>query len=108
MVAGSTITAVEQPPAYYTARPTNTLAIISMILGIAGYVVLPFVAGIAAVITGHIARGQIRRTGEAGRGFALAGLILGYVNIALTVLAFAVVIVALALAGAEFVKAPQG
>jgi Domain of unknown function (DUF4190) len=99
---------VQQPPAYYTARPTNTLAIVSLVFGIVGYVFLPFVAGIVAVVTGHMARGQIKRTGEAGRGFALAGLILGYVNVGLVILAIAVVVVALALAGAEFVQAPQG
>lgn len=34
---------------------------------------------ILAIVSGHIARGQIRRTGEGGRGMATAGLVLGYV-----------------------------
>jgi hypothetical protein len=33
---------------------------------------------ILAIVFGHIARGQVRRTGEGGRGMATAGLILGY------------------------------
>ena len=33
---------------------------------------------------GHIARSQIRRSGEAGDSWALAGLILGYLLIALS------------------------
>ena len=42
-----------------------------------------FLGGIVAVITGHIARSQIKRTGEAGSSLALAGLIAGYVAIGL-------------------------
>jgi len=42
-----------------------------------------------AVVTGHIARRQIRRTGEQGAGFALAGLILGYIGLALMALGIA-------------------
>jgi hypothetical protein len=105
----STITAVQQPPAYppqqepgsyAVARPTNTLAIVSFALGIAGYVVLPFIAGIAAIVTGHMARGQIKQTGEGGGGFALAGLILGYINVLLSVLAVAIIVVVAVIIGA--------
>ena len=39
--------------------------------------------GIPAIVLGHIARRQIRQTGEAGDGMALAGLILGYVGLIL-------------------------
>jgi hypothetical protein len=46
-----------------------------------------FIASIAAIITGHIARSQIKRSGEQGAGMALAGLILGYVGLALTAIA---------------------
>ena len=45
---------------------------------------LPAVGWLAAVITGHVGIAQIGRTGEGGRGLAIAGLILGYVGIALT------------------------
>ena len=64
-------------PGYYQA-PTNTLAILALIFG--------FMFPIAGIICGHIARGQIKRTGESGDGLALAGLILGYVLTGLTVL----------------------
>lgn len=63
---------------------TNTLAIVSFVLA--------FFVSIAAVITGHLALSQIRRTGEKGRGFALAGVILGYVSMATTVIAVIVAI----------------
>jgi Domain of unknown function (DUF4190) len=35
------------------------------------------------VICGHLALGQIRRTGERGNGMAIAGLVLGHVGLAL-------------------------
>jgi len=55
-------------------------------------VFLPLVGAIVAVVTGHMARRDIRRTGEGGSGLAVAGLILGYVHLALFVLAIGVVI----------------
>jgi hypothetical protein len=50
---------------------TNTLAIVALVLGLT---VPP-----GGIIAGHLALGQIKRTGEAGHGLAQAGLILGYV-----------------------------
>ena len=52
---------------------TNTLAIVSLVLA--------FVVSLGAVITGFIALGQIKKTGEAGHGLALAGVILGFVGL---------------------------
>lgn len=51
--------------------PTNTLAIVALVLG--------FVVPLGGIIAGHIALGQIKRTGEGGQGLALAGTIVGYV-----------------------------
>jgi hypothetical protein len=36
---------------------------------------------LAAVICGHIALSQIKKTGEKGRGLAIGGLVLGYLGI---------------------------
>jgi peptidyl-prolyl cis-trans isomerase B (cyclophilin B) len=55
------------------------------VLAIVGFV-LAFFVSLGAVICGHIALSQIKRTGERGHGLALAAVILGYVGIALTVL----------------------
>ena len=79
------------PPGYPAttagaAPPTNQLAIVSLVAGIASFAILPVVGAIIAVITGHMARSQIRRTGEGGSGLAVIGLILGYVHLALGVL----------------------
>jgi hypothetical protein len=71
------------PPAYGAAGTvgpkTNTLAIVAIILG--------FLVPIGGIITGHIALGQIKKTGEAGRGLALTGTIVGYVLTVFYVLA---------------------
>lgn len=74
-------------------RPTNTLAVVSLVAGIAGYVLPhPFIAGVVAIITGHMARGQIRRTGEGGAGLALAGLLLGYIHLVLSLILVGVLV----------------
>jgi F0F1-type ATP synthase assembly protein I len=62
------------------------MAIISLVAGIAGYVLPhPFIAGVIAIYAGHRARKEIRQTGEAGANLALIGLILGYLHLALSV-----------------------
>jgi len=71
---------------------TNTLAVVSLVAAIASFVahIIPAVGGftvaLIAVITGHIARGQIKRTGEQGMGMATAGMVIGYIHIALILL----------------------
>ncbi|MBO1752809.1 DUF4190 domain-containing protein [Actinotalea sp. BY-33] len=67
-------------------RPTNALALISLIASITGLTIFPVVGSIAGVITGHLARRQIAETQEQGNGLALAGLITGYVTIGLALL----------------------
>ena len=69
-------------------RPTNTMAIVSLVLGILSWIALPFVGAVGAVICGHMARSEIRRAPGVfeGDGMALAGLILGYIHLALFVL----------------------
>lgn len=63
------------PYAYQPPRPTNVLGIITLVLGVLGFALVP-------VITGHIALAQIKRTGDEGRGITIAGLVLGYVGLA--------------------------
>jgi hypothetical protein len=83
------------PPGYapmpYPARPANQLAIAALVCACA-QLFFSVLTGIPAVILGHIARRQIRETGENGDGMALAGLILGYVGIGLSVI-FAVIVI---------------
>lgn len=81
------------PPAYGQpyGQPTgpdkyNVLAIVSFVSS--------FFISLVAVITGHIALSQIGKTGEKGRGLAIAGLVLGYLGI-LTGIIFLVVLIPL-------------
>ena len=86
-VAPSTALAAGSGAVTPYARSTNGLAIASLVFAIASWFVCPFVGGVLAVILGHIARGQIRRTGEAGGGLAMAGLILGYIHLGIAIVA---------------------
>jgi hypothetical protein len=96
-----------QAPMPYVGMPTNTLAVVSLAAGISAFVITHFIGAGVAILTGHIARRQIRETGEGGGGFALAGLILGYVYYALLVLVLIVVVLFLLGLGALFVGTSQ-
>lgn len=86
---------------YPTAR-TNVLSIISLVAAIAGFLwILPFIGPIAAVVTGHISLGQIKRTGEKGRGMALAGTIVGWVGIGVIVLFVIGLLVSIGIAASQ-------
>jgi Domain of unknown function (DUF1707)/Domain of unknown function (DUF4190) len=64
---------------------TNGLAIASLVCALGQFVVGPL-ATIPAIVFGHVARHQIKRTGEQGAGLAFAGLVLGWAAVILTVL----------------------
>lgn len=70
------------PPAQDTHARTNAMALVAFALSVLGCLLAP--AALGAVVCGHIARSQIRKTGEAGDSWALAGLVLGYLLIALS------------------------
>jgi hypothetical protein len=79
----------------YTVEPVknSSEAIISLIAGILAWLGLFGLGGIVAVIFGHIAKNQIRKSGGrlGGDGLATAGLILGYTNIAIAIIGFCLV-----------------
>lgn len=70
-------------------RRTNSLAVASLICGLAQ----PFLGltTIPAIVLGHVARGQIRRTGENGDGLATAGAVLGWIGLGITLLVILIV-----------------
>ena len=73
---------------------TSTLAIVSLVSGILSWVWLPFVGALVAVICGHLARGEIRNAAPGsieGDGMAVAGLVLGWLQLILFVAGFFVV-----------------
>jgi hypothetical protein len=84
-----------RPLAVIPVTQTNGLAVASLACGLGQFVLGPL-ATIPAIVLGHVARRQIRRTGEQGAGLALAGLLLGWVTVILGVIAVAVVVVAFA------------
>ena len=62
----------------------NELAMASLACGLAQFMFGPVVA-IPAIVFGHVARRQIKRTGEQGAGLALAGLMLGWAAVILAI-----------------------
>ncbi|MET0589547.1 MAG: DUF4190 domain-containing protein [Naasia sp.] len=75
-----------------STAPFNVLSIVAFVLSLVGF-------NIIAVVLGHIAMSQLKRSGERGRGFAIAALVIGYVSIAAIVLFFIILIAILIPAG---------
>jgi DUF1707 SHOCT-like domain/Domain of unknown function (DUF4190) len=81
-----------------TVPKTNSLAVASLVCGIGQLMVGPL-STIPAIVLGHVARQQIRRTGENGAGMALAGLLLGWGAVVLgLLLVLGIVLLAVAVA----------
>jgi hypothetical protein len=64
---------------------TSALALASLVFGALSWMTLPVIGAVAAVVTGHLAKSEIDRSGKqlGGREFATVGLILGYVQLGL-------------------------
>jgi hypothetical protein len=71
------------------APQTNSMAIISLVAGILGWVAIPVIASIIAVILGIKARNDIKASNgtQTGDGMALTGIILGASSLAVVCLA---------------------
>lgn len=69
-------------------RPTNTMAIVSLIFGILGVTgVCAGIGPIVALITGNMAMSEIRNDpNQSGDGLAKIGIILGWIGVGLMVL----------------------
>lgn len=67
-------------------QTTSSLAITSLIGGILGWTLVPLLGSILAIITGHLARKEIRgNPALSGDGLAVAGLVLGYAMVGLSI-----------------------
>ncbi|RJP54899.1 MAG: DUF4190 domain-containing protein [Anaerolineaceae bacterium] len=68
--------------------PTSTLATISMIAGILGFVAFPVIGSIVAIWTGYEARKETRAVPPVagGDGMASAGIVMGWIQIGLAVI----------------------
>ena len=99
------VTSLEDIPTT-TVPPTNDMALVSLLAGVAGWIVavvtlcplsqygggicflpLAFIAWTIAILTGFVARGQITATGEGGADIANWGLFSAASGLALGVLA---------------------
>jgi Domain of unknown function (DUF4190) len=86
-----------------TPARTSATAIVSLVFGVICWSVFPFLGAILAVVFGHVARGEVRRSPPGsieGEGMAVAGLILGYAQLAL--IAIAVTLIFAFLGGLAF------
>lgn len=73
---------------YPQPKPTNTMAIVALVCA--------FVFAPLGIVFGHLSLSQIKKTGEEGRGLAIAGLIISYLVTVLTVLVIVLSIVFIA------------
>ncbi|MHB8612646.1 MAG: DUF4190 domain-containing protein [Candidatus Dormibacteraceae bacterium] len=71
---------------------TNTLAVVSLVAGVGSFFahIIPglggFTVALIAVITGYMARKQIKERGEQGMGMATAGMVIGIIHLTLLLL----------------------
>ncbi len=70
---------------YPRPQPTNALAIVSLVCA--------FVFAPLGIVFGHISLSQIRKTGEEGRGLAIAGLVVSYLITVFTAVVLALSVV---------------
>ncbi|CAM5730826.1 hypothetical protein MAUB1S_02430 [Mycolicibacterium aubagnense] len=70
------------PMGYAPVPKTNGLAIASLVCSLLGLATCA-ATSILGVIFGHLAKSQIKQSGEEGEGMALAGLIVGYIGLAI-------------------------
>jgi hypothetical protein len=77
-----------------TPRNTSTLAIVSLVSGILGWSFVPWLGSLVAIVTGHLARAEIRREPDRleGDGMAVVGLVLGYAMLVLSLLVLALIV----------------
>ena len=60
-------------------QSTNVLSIVAFVLSLIGFNVI-------AIVLGFIGLSQVKKTGQRGRGFAIAAVIIGFASIVLFVL----------------------
>jgi len=74
------VPAVWPVPVYQPPVTTNSLARASLVLGVAEFFTMGLTA-IPAIICGHMAKREMRQTGQRGDGLATSGLVLGYMAV---------------------------
>ncbi len=78
------------PPATGPAEPiVNAKAVLSLVIALVGLVFCPLIGAVIAVVLGSQARTEIDRSAGAqtGRGFATAGLVIGWIAVVVFLIA---------------------
>ena len=76
---------------------TSGYAIASLVLGIAGFFVIPLIPSVLAVVFGRRAKDEIRTNSSiGGDGLATAGVVLGWIGIALCALGVVILLLIVA------------
>ena len=75
------------PVMYVRVLPTDGLCVTSFVLALLGF-------NIIAVIFGHVGLRRVKQTGAPGAGWAIAGLIIGYMTLAAILVVVAIAVVA--------------
>ncbi|MGW0431452.1 DUF4190 domain-containing protein [Micromonospora sp. NPDC003197] len=79
-------------PQFVVRRPTNNMAIASLVVALASLFTCTLLGGLA-VYLGNRGRAEIRNTGEEGDGLALAGIIVGWIGVGLAAITILFLIV---------------
>jgi hypothetical protein len=97
------------PDATYSTRPTvNSMAVAALTCGVAVFLTMGL-TGVPAIVLGHRARREVRRTGQRGDSLALTGVALGWAGVALlAVLIVGLVAVSVTAHGAPAPANPGG
>ena len=92
----------ETPPPLYLKD--SSLAVASLVTGILGWTLVPLLGSIAAIITGHLAKKEIKESNGifSGNSMATAGLIMGYIQLGFVVIIAITIITLIAVAGANW------
>ncbi len=79
------------------SRSTNGMSIASLVVSLAGLVLLfcygaGGALGLVGAILGHVSRSQIRKRDEEGKGLALAGIIVGWITVGISLIIVGLII----------------
>ena len=76
--------------------PTSTLAIVSLVSAILGFTFIPLIGTIVALVAGYMARNETRSIPPraSGDGLATAGIIMGWIQVALLVIGICLTVIA--------------
>jgi hypothetical protein len=93
---GAPVGAGVQASAYVSTGETNGKALASLLCGIGGFVLIPVVLSVLALVFGYGAQREMaERPGQSGAGLAKAGIILGWIGLAVAALGVFMVVIAL-------------